>query len=81
MDALTDYWGVMKDNFDIALKVGKPAARQALKNATKHVVSECPLAGAHLAQGMERLADAENTPAETASHPVVLFARAYGIAV
>jgi glycerol-3-phosphate dehydrogenase subunit C len=74
-------WGVMKDNFEVALKVGRPAARQALKNAKKHVVSECPLAGMHLRQGMERLADADNKPGETASHPIVLFARAYGIAV
>ncbi|MDA0661975.1 MAG: heterodisulfide reductase-related iron-sulfur binding cluster [Proteobacteria bacterium] len=74
-------WGVMKDNFEVALKVGRPAARQALKNTRKHVVSECPLAGMHLAQGMERLADADTTPPETASHPIILFARAYGITV
>ena len=26
-------WGVMKGNFDIALKVGRPVARQALQSA------------------------------------------------
>lgn len=69
-------WGIMKDNFETAIKVGKPAARQALKNKSRHVVSECPLAGIHLGQGMERL---ETETPDVAPHPVVLFARAYGL--
>ncbi|HEC14674.1 MAG TPA: glycerol-3-phosphate dehydrogenase, partial [Rhodospirillales bacterium] len=48
-------WGVMKDNFEVALKVGKPVARQAVKNKPGYVVSECPLARDHILQGMERL--------------------------
>jgi len=71
-------WGIMKQNFDVALKVGKPVALQAVKNASAHVVSECPLAGAHILQGMERL-DGDQTPRE-APHPIELFAKAYGIA-
>ena len=47
-------WGVMKENFETALKIGKPVARQALKNATRFVASECPLAGMHILQGVER---------------------------
>ncbi len=73
-------WGVMKDNFETALKIGRPAMRQAVKNASKYVVSECPLAGMHLAQGIERLTDSGTTP-QIPSHPILLFARAYGIAV
>jgi glycerol-3-phosphate dehydrogenase subunit C len=46
-------WGVLKENFDTALKVGKPVARQALRNATPFLSSECPLAAMHIAQGME----------------------------
>ena len=70
-------WGIMKDHFETALKVGKPVARTALKNAQKHIASECPLAGDHIVQGMERLeADAAATPAE---HPVELMAQAYGL--
>jgi glycerol-3-phosphate dehydrogenase subunit C len=71
-------WGVMKDNFEIALKVGKPVARQTAKAGHKHVVSECPLAGVHIGQGLERLPDAPND-IQVAPHPVVLFAKAYGI--
>jgi len=71
-------WGVMKDNFETAIKVGRPVARQAVKNAKKYVASECPLAGLHIAQGIDRLPDdkPEITPA---AHPIILFARAYGI--
>ncbi len=72
-------WGVMKDNFETALKVGKPVARQAIKAKAPHVSSECPLAGLHIVQGMERLADGE-APAH-APHPIELFAKAYGIDV
>jgi glycerol-3-phosphate dehydrogenase subunit C len=71
-------WGVMQGNFDIALKVGKPVARQALGSAKAHIASECPLAGDHIVQGMERLADGAAHPAE-AEHPIQLFAKAYGL--
>jgi glycerol-3-phosphate dehydrogenase subunit C len=71
-------WGVFKDNFEVALKVGKPVARQAVKNATKHVASECPLAGMHIIQGMEQVADGKEVPTY-APHPIELFAKAYGL--
>lgn len=73
-------WGMMKGNFDTALKVGRPVARKAIENAPKYVVSECPLAGLHILQGMERLAEKEEAPPaipEHAPHPVQLLARAY----
>jgi glycerol-3-phosphate dehydrogenase subunit C len=74
-------WGIKKGNFETAIKVGKPAARQALSSNKKHIVSECPLAGMHLGQGLSRLADAETPAYEIAPHPIVLFGRAYGITV
>jgi glycerol-3-phosphate dehydrogenase subunit C len=70
-------WGVLKDNFEVALKVGRPAARQAAESGKAHLVSECPLAGRHLAQGIERLGG-EHGDMELASHPIELMARAYG---
>ena len=69
-------WGIMADNFEVALKVGKPAARQALKAGSAWVVSECPLAATHLRQGMERL---ESTAPRTVAHPILLLARAYDL--
>jgi glycerol-3-phosphate dehydrogenase subunit C len=72
-------WGVMKDNFATALKVGRPVARRALREPTPFLASECPLAGMHILQGMELLAKGEALP-ERALHPIELVARAYGIA-
>ena len=74
-------WGVKKDNFETAIKVGRPAARQALNSGKKHVVSECPLAGMHIGQGLERLQDNGAPAYQIAAHPIVLFARAYGVDV
>src|SRR5205085_2285127 len=71
-------WGVLKGNFETALKVGKPVARQALKNAKPFLASECPLAGMHIVQEMEMLADGQSVPPRSL-HPIELVARAYGI--
>ncbi|MFL5270301.1 MAG: (Fe-S)-binding protein [Stellaceae bacterium] len=71
-------WGVLKGNFETAVKVGRPVARQALKNAKPFISSECPLAGLHIAQEMQMLAGDETVP-ERALHPIELMARAYGI--
>jgi len=73
-------WGIMKDNFEVGLKVGKPVARQALKAAPAFVASECPLAADHIVQGMERLAKDGDTVPDTSTHPIEIFARAYGLA-
>jgi glycerol-3-phosphate dehydrogenase subunit C len=71
-------WGVLKGNFEMALKVGRPVARQSLKNARPFVASECPLAGMHIVQEMEMLADGEAVPPRSL-HPIELVARAYSI--
>ena len=71
-------WGVKNGNFDTALKVGKPVA-QAVKAANKgFVTSECPLAGAHITQGVERLGGESGKP-ELVRHPIQIIARAYGL--
>ena len=71
-------WGVMKQNFEVAMKVGRPAARQAAENAKTYLTSECPLAGRHIVQGIEKL---DGGGPELVTHPIELLARAYGIAV
>ena len=71
-------WGMKKENFDTALRVGKPAARQAVKAASAFVVSECPLAGEHLRQGMERMTDGSHLVKQV-THPIQLLAYAYGL--
>jgi glycerol-3-phosphate dehydrogenase subunit C len=72
-------WGVVKGNFETALKIGRPVARQALRAPTPYLASECPLAAMHILQGMELLAKEERLP-ERPLHPIELVARAYGIA-
>ncbi|WP_149539415.1 heterodisulfide reductase-related iron-sulfur binding cluster [Siccirubricoccus phaeus] len=71
-------WGFKKEHFEVALKVGRPVARQAAKQAGGYVTSECPLAGVHIGQGMEKLGGEAPKPALVA-HPVQLLARAYGL--
>jgi glycerol-3-phosphate dehydrogenase subunit C len=71
-------WGFKKANFEVALKVGKPVARQAAKAAGGFLTSECPLAGVHIAQGIDRLGGNPAKPALVA-HPIQLLARAYGL--
>jgi len=70
-------WGVKTEYFEVALKIGKPAARQAAKNASAFVASECPLAAPHILQGIERLGGDQKLPAQ--GHPIELFAKAYGL--
>ena len=73
-------WGVMKQHFETAIKVGRPAARQAAQAGKAYVASECPLAGQHLLQGIDRL-QMENKPQVARSyHPIELLAKAYGLA-
>ncbi len=68
-------WGVKKENFSVAMKVGRPAARQAAKDGKAYLASECPLAALHLQQGVDAL---EGKTME-ALHPIELMARAYGL--
>lgn len=70
-------WGIFQDNFETAVKVGKPAARALAKDKPDYVVSECPLAGPHIQQVMEMSAIAP-VP-ERIGHPIELMALAYGL--
>ncbi|GLQ05188.1 heterodisulfide reductase-related iron-sulfur binding cluster [Sneathiella chinensis] len=71
-------WGIMKDNFETAIKVGTPAARTSLKSGAAYFASECPLAAEHLLQGMEKL-DSDGAESRKALHPIELVAAAYGL--
>jgi glycerol-3-phosphate dehydrogenase subunit C len=69
-------WGVKKDHFETALKVGRPVARQAKEAAKRYLTSECPLAGVHIAQGVGKL-DSDAPKPMLISHPIELLAHAY----
>ncbi|MGF1611779.1 MAG: (Fe-S)-binding protein [Kiloniellales bacterium] len=80
-------WGIMKGNFATGIKFGRQTARQAAQSGKRYLSSECPLAGLHILQGIERLdgagGPADQGPADSADrdahHPIELFARAYGL--
>lgn len=72
-------WGVMKDHFETALKVGKPVARTAVQQKSAFVVSECPLAATHIAQGMEAI-EPSSKPIRTYA-PLELLALSCGIEI
>ena len=69
-------WGVEKDNFEVALKVGVPVARKAKDVGADFVASECPLAADHIVQGIEILEGEKGN--QSAVHPIEIFALAYG---
>ena len=71
-------FGVMKKTRAAAIKVGKPAARAVAKTEDQTLCSDCPLACKHLGQLLEQ-ESAEGTTSVRQTHPIELFARAYGL--
>jgi len=69
-------FGVMKETFETAMKVGKTAARNVNKTGNKYVTSDCPLAAKHLVHEISEMDDA--TP-PSAQHPIEIMARAWGL--
>lgn len=71
-------WGIMKDNFEVGLKIGKPVARKVAEKGAAHIVSECPLARDHILQGVELI---NERPADVSQvqHPIQLLALSYGL--
>jgi len=79
-------WGIKTENFEIALKVGTPVARKAAevlrtaneKREPAFIASECPLAAAHIVQGVEKL-NGKNVEPARAYNPIEIFALSYDI--
>ena len=69
-------WGYKHENFGTAMKVGKPVARQAASSGKAIITSECPLAGLHIAQGIE---SQDGGKPRLAGHPIEIIAEAYGL--
>lgn len=73
-------FGVMKETYDLAMKVGKTAARNVAKTENKYVTSDCPLAAKHLVHEIETMnGEGEAKPLPKAHHPIEIMARAYGL--
>ena len=69
-------WGFKKEFFEVGMKIGRPVARQVAQNGAGFVMSECPLAGVHIQQGIERLGGDGPKPT-LVTHPIQMLARAY----
>ncbi len=70
-------WGMMKEHFATACKVGRPAARRQKESGAAHRCSECPLAGIHLEQLVA--GDAATGDRLRQPHPIELLAESYGL--
>jgi len=68
-------FGVMKSTYNLALKVGRPTARQIKNKNNKYMASDCPLAGKHLKQ-LENDTKISN---EKSLHPIELLAKSYNL--
>ncbi|HEX4183582.1 MAG TPA: heterodisulfide reductase-related iron-sulfur binding cluster [Caulobacteraceae bacterium] len=72
-------FGVMKQTRPMAVKVGRPAARQVAQKKDETLCSDCPLACKHLGQLLSaEVGDGVTPPVQ--AHPIEVFARAYGLA-
>ncbi|MDH3509894.1 MAG: heterodisulfide reductase-related iron-sulfur binding cluster [Gammaproteobacteria bacterium] len=63
-------YGVKKRFREASLKIASPVMRRVEQCSADHFVSDCPMAGAQIAGGLE---------ATTAQHPLTLLRRAYGL--
>jgi glycerol-3-phosphate dehydrogenase subunit C len=70
-------FGVMKDTHDVAVRVGRPTARQVMQKDNDTLCSDCPLACKHLGQLVSAQLE-EGTAPPRQAHPIEIFARAYG---
>jgi glycerol-3-phosphate dehydrogenase subunit C len=71
-------WGIMKSNFETALRVGEPAAKKAVASNHGNVVSECPLAREHIVQGMKQMGKSNSLNDITSvSHPIEILAKSF----
>ena len=71
-------FGVMKKTRPSAVKVGRATARQVAKKEQAELCSDCPLACKHIGQLLTAELSTGATPPRQ-SHPIEIFARAYGL--
>ncbi len=64
-------YGVKKDTYAFARKIAKPVENRVAQAKPQHFTSDCVMAGAHIAHGLD--------DGTTAEHPISLIRHAYGI--
>jgi Fe-S oxidoreductase len=68
-------YGVKTPTHPVAMKIGKPVFKAMAKDEPDAIASDCPMAGHHIAQGLQQA----GTPAKAVAHPLMLLRRAYGL--
>ncbi len=68
-------YGVKDPTHPVAMKIGKPVFKSMAKDEPDVIGSDCPMAGHHIAQGM----DQAGTPAKAVQHPLTMLRTAYGL--
>jgi glycerol-3-phosphate dehydrogenase subunit C len=68
-------YGVKTATHPVAMKIGKPVFKAMAKDEPDYIGSDCPMAGHHIAQGMQQA----GTPAKALRHPISLVRIAYGL--
>jgi Fe-S oxidoreductase len=68
-------YGVKTPTHPVAMKIGKPVFKAMAKDEPDAIASDCPMAGHHIAQGLQQA----GTPAKAVAHPLTLLRRAYGL--
>lgn len=75
-------WGMMRNHFDTALKIGEPVVNAIVKKNSVVFSSECPLAAAHIEQGLEQKMAQESAQTQTSFeklHPLEILAQLLGV--
>jgi glycerol-3-phosphate dehydrogenase subunit C len=70
-------WGVMKQNFEVGMKIGAPLAQIVATSGRRYLSSECPLAGEQIIQAIESIS-ASSKPVAKNYHPIEILAMSYG---
>ena len=68
-------YGVKTPTHPVAMKIGRPVFKAMARDEPDHIGSDCPMAGHHIAQGMQQA----GTPAKAVTHPLSLVRLAYGL--
>jgi glycerol-3-phosphate dehydrogenase subunit C len=69
-------WGVKREFFDSAMKIGRPVFRRMEEFEPDYISSDCPIAGRRIEEGIVQ-GGSEHRPRK--AHPLTLLRIAYGI--
>jgi glycerol-3-phosphate dehydrogenase subunit C len=67
--AIDGTWGLKRQYYDLSRKVAEPLVKEIRDSRAEQTVSDCPLAGLEIEQGLDR----------KTRHPIRILARAYGL--